>query len=214
MLTESFKSIFIKSVMSGIMIGIGGTVYLCADNKYLGALLFNFGLFTIIQFGFSLFTGKVGYIPENKIGYIANVLVTFVGNIIGTAISALLIRLTRVGSVVRENALSVIQTKTGDTFVSQLILGFFCGLLMYIAVENAKSCRGKALDFSTVFGICFPVMVFIFCGFNHSIADCFYMFASEITLSGVVYIFVVAFGNAIGGMFIPVAKKLCGAQPE
>lgn len=204
----SLKCTFIKSVLSGVLIGIGGTVYLCTDNKYMGALLFSLGLFTIIRFGFSLFTGKVGYIPENKLSYIFDVAVTFLGNAFGTALCALLIRQTRTGDLIYDKALSAVSVKTEDSFISQLILAFFCGMLMYIAVENSAQCRKKELDLSMIFGICFPVMVFIFCGFNHSVADCFYIFASKPELSHILYILTAVFGNALGGMFIPVMKKL------
>lgn len=205
---ESFKSILAKAIMSGIMIGIGGTIYLMSENKYIGGFLFSFGLFTIIQLGFALYTGKVGYIPENKPIYIREVLITLLGNIIGTGITALLIRLTRIGDKVHEGAVAAMATKMSDGVLSRLILGFFCGMLMYLAVDNAKNCRAKGHDTSLIFGTVVPVMLFIFCGFNHSIADCFYLFAADVSVSGILYIIVVAIGNALGGMFIPLMKKL------
>lgn len=208
MVKESFKSIFAKAIMSGFLIGIGGTVYLSVDNKYLGGFLFSLGLFTIVQFGFSLYTGKVGYIPENKPAYIRVVLITLLGNILGTGIAAFLIRLTRVGDVVHEKAAAAMETKMDDSIISKLVLGFFCGMLMYIAVENAKVSRSKGSDFSAVFGVAMPVMVFIFCGFNHSVADCFYLFAANPSAGGLLYILIVAIGNAVGGMTIPLVKKL------
>lgn len=205
---ESFKSILAKAIMSGILIGVGGTVFLSVDNKFLGAFLFSLGLFTIVQFGFALFTGKVGYIPENKPIYIREVLITLLGNVIGTGLSALLIRLTRFGSSIQEKAAASMETKMSDSIPSQLILAFFCGMLMYIAVENAKSCRKNQQDTSAVFGVVIPVMVFILCGFNHSVADCFYMFAATPTIMGFLYIAVIVLGNAAGGMTIPLMKKL------
>ncbi|MGN0607965.1 MAG: formate/nitrite transporter family protein [Oscillospiraceae bacterium] len=205
---ESFKSILAKAIMSGFMIGIGGTVYLMADNKYIGGFLFSFGLFTIIQLGFALYTGKVGYIPENKPIYIREVLITLLGNVIGTGISAAMIRFTRIGGKVHENAVAAMETKMSDGIFSRLILGFFCGMLMYLAVENARNCRAKGHDTSMVFGTAVPVMLFIFCGFNHSVADCFYLFAADVSVAGLLYILVVAIGNALGGMFIPLMKKL------
>lgn len=208
MVKESFKSIFAKAIMSGILIGVGGMVYLSVDNKYLGGFLFSLGLFTIVQFGFSLYTGKVGYIPENKPAYIRVVLITLLGNIFGTGIAAFLIRLTRVGDVVHEKAVAAMETKMDDSIISKLVLGFFCGMLMYIAVENAKTSRSKGNDFSAVFGVAMPVMVFIFCGFNHSVADCFYLFAANPSAGGFLYILIVAIGNAVGGMTIPLVKKL------
>ena len=42
MKTESFKSILAKAVLSGVMIGVGGIVYMVVDNKYLGGLMFGF----------------------------------------------------------------------------------------------------------------------------------------------------------------------------
>ena len=139
MKTESFKSIFAKAVMSGIMIGIGGIVYMVVENKYLGGLMFSFGLFTIIQCGFALYTGKVGYIPENKPIYIREVIITLAGNIAGTAAAAYMAGLTRIGDKIHENALKCMEVKTGDSIPSQLVMGFFCGILMYLAVDNGKS---------------------------------------------------------------------------
>lgn len=212
MTAESVKSVFAKSLMSGILIGIGGIVYLSTDNKYIGAFLFSLGLFTIIQFGFSLYTGKVGYIPENKPAYIKDVLITLLGNICGTAFTAAAIFPTHIWNTIHEKAADIINLKTGDSFFSQIILGFFCGMLMYIAVENGKICRKKGHDTSAVFGTVLPVMVFILCGFNHSVADCFYLFAAAPCLKGVLYILTVAIGNAVGGMMIPFIKKLFDKQ--
>lgn len=205
---ESVKSILVKAILSGIMIGIGGTVYLMAESKILGGFLFSFGLFTIIQYGFALYTGKVGYIPENKPVYIKEVLITLLGNVIGTGLAAGLLRMTRIGDTLHQNAVAVMNVKTSDDFFSRLILGIFCGSLMFLAVDNGKRSRQNNCDVSFVFGVVVAVMLFIFCGFNHSIADCFYMFAANPTVDGAIYIVTVAVGNALGGMLIPLAKKL------
>ncbi len=207
MKVESFKSILLKAIMSGIMIGLGGTVYLGMENKLMGAFMFSFGLFTIIQRGFALYTGKVGYIPDNKPIYIREVLITFLGNVIGTGTAALFVRLSRIGDKIHDAAVVSMETKTNDDILSQLLLGFFCGMLMYLAVDNGKKCRASGHDVSFVFGVSVPVMVFIFCGFNHSVADCFYMFAAGASVKSALYILVVAIGNALGGMLIPVVQK-------
>ncbi len=209
---ESFKSILSKAVLSGILIGLGGTVYLAVENKYLGGMLFSLGLFTILRYGFALYTGKVGYIPERKPVYLREVGITLLGNILGTAIAAFLIRLSRTGILVHENAMNAMQTKMYDGFVSRLILGLFCGLLMFIAVDNGNRCKAENRDMSFLFGTVMPVMVFIFCGFNHSVADCFYFFAAvdspEMILPGIGYLLTIVIGNALGGMLIPLCMKL------
>lgn len=201
------KKIFTDAVLAGIMISIGGILYLSAENKTTGAFLFSFGLFTIIRFGFALYTGKVGYIPENKLKYIPEVFVTFVGNMVGTGLISILIRFTRIWNKIHKNAEVLMSVKVADSFQSNFILGIFCGLLMYLAVENGKKCQNKS-DVSFVFGTFVPVMIFILSGFNHSIADCFYYFSAVPDLQGFLYILTVAGGNAIGGMLIPLAKKI------
>jgi len=208
---ESFKSILVKAILSGILIGVGGTVYLAVENKYLGGFLFSLGLFTILRYGFALYTGKVGYIPERKPIYLREVGITLLGNIIGTGIAALLIRLSRTGVTVHANAINAMNTKMGDGFLSRLILGIFCGIMMFIAVDNGNRCKAEKLDGSFLFGTVLPIMVFIFCGFNHSVADCFYFFAAiespDMILPGMGYILTIVLGNALGGMFIPVCMK-------
>lgn len=204
---ESFRSVFFKGIAAGIMIGIGGIIYLMAENKIVGSFLFSFGLFTIIRYGFALYTGKVGYIPENKPGYIVEVLTTLAGNICGTALTAGLVLLTRIGDKINQSALAIMETKLGDSIESRFILGIFCGLLMYLAVQNARSCRETGADTSLVFGTVIPVMIFILSGFNHSVADCFYYFAAYPTSEGIIYLGTVVLGNAVGGMLVPFLKK-------
>ena len=57
--------ILIKSILAGIMIGIGGTIYLSLDNKIVGSILFVIGLFIIVVYSFNLYTGKIGYLINN-----------------------------------------------------------------------------------------------------------------------------------------------------
>lgn len=209
---DSFFGLMIKAVLSGLMIGVGGTVYLSCDNKYIGGFLFSFGLFTIIQYGFNLYTGKVGYIPERKPAYIIDVLLIFLGNGIGTGLAAFLLRFTRIWNGIHEKAEVIFDGKMSDSIASKFILGIFCGLLMYLAVENARNCREKQNDTSMVFGVALPVMVFIFSGFNHSVADFFYMFVSHVTPDRLLYLVIVMLGNAVGGMLIPICKKVYEKQ--
>ncbi len=211
MKSESAWCILCKAVISGLLIGIGGIVNLSCENPYMGGFLFSFGLFCIIRYGFALYTGKVGYIPEQPPVYLREVGLTLLGNILGTGADALLIRLTRVGEGIQEKAAACMTVKAGDSLPSSLILGFFCGMLMYLAVDNGKRSTAQGFDTAMVFGTTVPVMVFIFCKFNHSIADCFYFFAGIASTSeipgGVLYLLTVVVGNALGGMCIPFLKR-------
>lgn len=197
------------SFASGLMVSIGGIVYLSCESKYLGAMLFSLGLYTIIQFGFYLFTGKVGYIVNKGVKYIPEVLLIMVGNFIGTIATAFLIRQTRFGEGISDKAFTIMEGKLGDTPISSFILAVFCGMLMYIAVENASISRNTNSDTALLAGTILPILTFILCGFNHCIADMFYLFVSGNFKSEVFLYFTMAIlGNAVGGMTLPVIRKL------
>lgn len=96
---KKITDIFLRALLTGVAIAIGGTVYLSCPNKYLGAFLFGTGLFVILTFGFNLFTGKVGYAVENKPTYLGELCIIWLGNFAGAALSALLITQTRISAI-------------------------------------------------------------------------------------------------------------------
>lgn len=197
-----------KSALSGIIISIACCAYLLTDNRYVGGVLFSFALYCIIRFGFALFTGKVGYIPDNGAGYLIDVAAAFIGNIFGVSCAAALLSASGIWERISAEALALISVKLSHSLLSAGILGFFCGFLVYFAIENSLICTVRDCDTSLIFGTVMPVMLFIFCGFNHCIADSFYLAASGLLPDGIVYIIIVAVGNSLGAMLVPLAKKL------
>ena len=156
-----------KSVAAGFAISIGATVYLVSENKVAGALLFSVGLFVICAFGLNLFTGKIGYVLDNKNH--PNCLMIWLGNLLGCVVGSGLVRLAKPG--LHDTAAGILSAKFALNWYSVLILGFFCGMLMYAAVENY---RANPHGFGKVTGLFLCVSVFILCGFEHSIADMCY----------------------------------------
>lgn len=199
---------FVNAVIGGMMIGIGGCVSLSCDNKYIGAALFSLGLFAIIQFGFGLYTGKIGYVPLRKPLYLLECLFTLLGNALGTFIDAILLRQTRISAAIAEKAAASVAVKTGDNLLSAFILAVFCGLLMFTAVENARLANAAGGHVEKVVGTMLCIMVFILCGFNHCIADMFYIFLTGTLSSAAAYLPIVILGNSVGGMLIPVLKMM------
>ncbi len=199
---------FVNAVIGGMMIGIGGCVSLSCDNKYVGASLFSLGLFAIIQFGFGLFTGKIGYVPLRKPAYLLECLFTLLGNAAGTFIDAILLRQTRISAAIIEKSSASVAVKTGDGLLSAFILAVFCGLLMFTAVENARLSNEAGGHVEKVVGTMLCIMVFILCGFNHCIADMFYIFLTGTLPQAAAYLPIVILGNSVGGMIIPLLKKL------
>ena len=189
------------SIMAGIAIGIGGTVFLSLDNKIIGSLLFTCGLYTICTQGLNLFTGKVGYLANNDKSYLLDLVIIWVGNFIGTFITAEALLCTRIHRI-SEVAMNITRVKMNDSLLSLFILGIFCGLLMYIAVDGYKKTSNPVILF-----IC--VMTFILCGFEHCIADMYYFaIAGMINVDTVIMLIVITAGNTVGGIMIPLLNKL------
>ena len=204
-LMKKYIDILLKAILTGIAIGIGGTVYLSCENKVVGAFLFGTGLFTILTFGFMLFTGKVGYAVENKPAYLIDLVIIWTGNLIGTALTAGLVLLTRIGGGISEKAAALCDAKLSDTIVSVFILAFFCGMLMFIAADGYKNIKNSAGQMLAVF---LPVMTFILSGFEHCIANMYYFTAGGAwSGKGFLYMLVMTLGNAAGGILIPLFRK-------
>lgn len=201
---KKFFDIFLRALLTGFAIGIGGTVYLSCDNKYLGAFLFGTGLFVILTFGFNLFTGKVGYAVEKDVSYLADLIIIWLGNLAGTVIMGGMILCTRISGI-SEKAASICETKFHDTYLSIFFLAFFCGMLMFIAADGFKKIDNTVGKLMAVF---LPVMVFILSGFEHCIANMFYFTVAGVwSLNTLGYLMIMTLGNAAGGCFIPLARK-------
>ena len=197
---------FIKSVLAGIMIGIGGTIYLSIDNKVVGASLFGIGLFMIVIYGFNLYTGKIGYLVDNfNFKYIKMLVITLIGNFIGTFFVGYILKFTRIYSLIHDKAKLLVNVKLDDSLISILILAFFCGILMYLAVNTYKENR----DISKYLGVFLGVIVFILCGFEHCIANMYYFSVANIwNLNTLLYLLIMILGNSLGGMLIPLCNKV------
>lgn len=207
---KKYLNILLLAIGSGMSICLGGGVYLACENKILGAFLFSVGLCTILVFKFNLFTGMVGYIPNNKPAYILDVAVVWLGNLIGAYSFATLMSFTRIGEKLKLTATSLVEKKLNDNAISLIILGIFCGLLMFIAVDSYKKyIDTKPLNALFMEVVC--VAVFIIAGFEHSIADMYYFAAAGKYFEGFGVLGLVTLGNAIGGMLIPVIYKISGA---
>lgn len=196
----------VKSIIAGVMIGIGGTVYLSVENKVVGSVLFAIGLFAIVVYGFNLYTGKIGYLVTNfNFKYIKELVITLVGNFIGTFFVGFILRYTRIYSLISEKAKALVDIKLDDNIISILILSFFCGILMYFAVNGYKELK----DVGRYIAIFLGVIVFILCGFEHCVANMYYFsVSSSWCLNGFLYLLIMILGNSLGGMLIPLCDKI------
>lgn len=191
--------IYEGSILAGMMIAIAGTANLSVDNKYLGAFLFPFGLITIIVQQWWLYTGKIGVIKlksqwrELPLGLL--------GNFLGVVVVVTLLQTTRIFPNIQEKARIIVDAKLNDSLWSIFILAAFCGIMMYLAVDEYKKKQSLLM-------VIFPVMIFILCGFEHSIANVYYFaIAYEFSLKGLIYIITMVVGNTIGSLLIKMLKE-------
>lgn len=196
----------LKSLLAGIMIGIGATVYLYVENKVLGSVLFAIGLFTILVKGLNLFTGKIGYVFDNKIDYVKEVIITLFGNFIGTFLFGVTLKFTRIYTVVAHEAIRLCEIKLSDNFISIFVLSVFCGLLMYLAVNGYKTSKD---NFAKYAGVFLAVSVFILSGFEHCIANMYYFtMANAWSIETSIYLLIMIAGNSVGSWIFPFGDKL------
>lgn len=193
----------ISAVLAGICIGIGGVVFLSLDDKLAGSFFFTTGLFVICSMGFHLFTGKVCYVLKNDMAYALGLPVIWIGNLIGTTLVAKLVSFTRISGIAVKAA-ALCETKLSDSLISLFILGIFCNMLIYIAVEGYGNIPHETGKYLALF---FGVMVFILCGYEHCVADMFYFSAADMWSSGaLVRLLVITLGNVVGGVVFPICR--------
>ena len=152
-----FQKTFTPAILAGICISIGGVA---------GAVLFAFGLTTVVYYGLKLYTGTAGFIRRQ--GDWSMLLTVLFGNIIGCLLTAWLIAYAQPDCV--EPAAKILAGRLAKGPWACFLLAIGCGFIMTTAVEFAR--KGKVLPM--VLG----VPVFILCGFAHSIADAFYFLVS------------------------------------
>lgn len=195
-------------IMAGILISIGGSVFLACANKYVGSVLFCIALICICYKGYYLFTGKVGFIPEShgKDDWI-NLVMCLAGNAIGTLLVGEMLRFCI--PAYHETAYAICSAKLTLNFWQWLGKGVMCGILMYLAVSIYKE------NNKNIVGILFCIPTFILSGFEHSIADMYYFAVSGIaTWKAVGFLMTIVLGNAIGGVLLPLMKMLIDKKPK
>lgn len=196
---KKYLDFLIKGIYAGILISIGGIAYLAIDNKIVGSFIFSFGLLTVCMYSFNLYTGKVGYILVNKLSYLKELFISLLGNFIGTLLVGNIMRLTRFKNYI-DTAKNIVNIKLNDNILSIFILAIFCGMIMYIAVNNYKKEKNVIGKYMTIF---MGVMAFILCGFEHCVANMFYFsIAGVYSLKVFYYLLIMILGNSLGSIII------------
>lgn len=184
------RKMFLLAVLAGAFIGMGGaaattvavSIPLASVGKFAGACVFPGGLTMVLLAGSELFTGNtLLVIPllEKEIspaGMLKNWAVVYLGNLLGgLLVAAGVVYSHQAGLFGNQMAVSVISTASAKctlAFGDGVIRGILCNFLVCTAVWisfAAKDAAGK------IMGLYFPIMMFVLCGFEHSVANMYYI---------------------------------------
>ena len=174
-----------KSVAASLLISLGNYALLKLGNP-IGPVIFAFGLLGVCYLGLNLFTGKCGFLFEKKLDPI-ELMVILIVNLVAAYLFGLLMSVADAGLIEPAAAKA-----TGWVFsFAYLVKSFFCGVIMYIAVKMYQK--------NTPLGIIFGIPLFIFCGFQHCIANVITLGVGR-TFSWTLILAVI--GNFVGSLFM------------
>jgi len=228
------SKMLILGIMSGIVLGFSSAVTNMAafsfDNtsviRMLSGLFFGFGLGIIILMGFELFTGNtliVISVLDKRVSFgrmLRNWIFVYIGNFIGSLIFSFLAArfnwMSAGSGALAAYTMKVAQGKMTMEFANATVMGILCNIMVVCGVFI--SLLGKD-GLSRILLAWAPIMYFVVCGFNHSIADMSYcmmgLFAKgafpeaaaafeKLTWSNyfIGNMLPVTLGNIIGGVFV------------
>jgi len=225
---ETMFELFIYGILAGIYVAFGAAAATAVLSggmldpglaRFLSGTVFSVGLILVLILGSELFTGNIlmtiGLIYQKYTfgKVLRNWLIVYFGNFLGALIIAWLVSksgllvhggdLTPIGSV----AAKITEAKLNLSFSEALCRGILCNMLVCLAVIlciSSKTVGGKIL------GIYFPIMAFVASGYEHSVANMYFLPAGLMAkgefLSGFPGLFhnliPVTIGNIIGGLLI------------
>lgn len=186
----------ILGFFAGCFIGFAGiastTASATVDNpsvaRLISAIVFPAGMAMVLIAGSELFTGNnliIISVLQKQVsltGMLKNWFFVYIGNFLGTGFVATLVVYGHTPDLfnarLAEKMVAAAQVRVTQTFTEALIRGILCNILVCIAVWAAfaaKKVSGKLLMSF------WPVMLFVLCGFEHSIADMYFGVAGLLT---------------------------------
>lgn len=176
-------------VLAGGFIALGAMFYLVVASdaqlsfgasRVLGGLAFSLGLILVVVAGAELFTGNNlmvmawvhGLIPTRLL--VRNFVVVYAANLAGAVGMAVLVWWSdhwKLGDI-GETAVRVAGTKVGLPFATAFFRGVLCNLLVCLAVWLAMAGRSVT---DKILAIVFPITAFVACGFEHCVANMYFI---------------------------------------
>lgn len=217
---------FLLAILAGAFIALAGTASTIGGalfGKLVSAAIFPAGLAMVIVAGSELFTGNcllVIPVLEREITVrqlLRNWFIVYLGNLVGGVLVAALTVFAGTYDSVYEAVIAAAAAKIALPFTAALLRGVLCNFLVCIAVWMAFSAQTVV---GKIGGLYLPIFLFVLCGFEHSVANMFYIpagilaagrygVAAELSLSGmwVRNLLPVTIGNIIGGCSVGIVYR-------
>ena len=197
------KRLIGKSIMAGMMIAMGAGISSVAAHtipdvglaRLAAAVVFPVGLMMVILMGAELFTGDClvamsVFDGKQKIRNCAKLLLfVYLGNFVGAALTALFISMSGQwdysSGMLGAYTIKVAIGKVNISFAQGIISGILCNILVCAAVLMAmcaKDITGKLL------ASFFVIMLFVTGGFEHCVANMYYITAGLIAMNNPEYV--------------------------
>ena len=186
-----FWSMFALAVLAGAFIGLGAEFFtlVITDsglgfglNKLVGGLVFSLGLILVVIAGAELFTGNNLIVMAWVAGKLTlgqlmrNWVIVYFGNLVGSLGTAMLMVLSRQWTFaschVGATALNIANAKVNLSFTEGVARGILCNVLVCLAVWLCMSSRSVV---DKILAIVFPITAFVASGFEHSIANMYFI---------------------------------------
>lgn len=219
----SITQMILLGIFAGVFIGFGGQAAITISqtygaidvgmSKFLFAAVFPVGLMLVVICGAELFTGNnlmiMGCVNGNYStkDLLRNWVTVYIANFIGSVILAILVANSGLMTgAAAEKAIGIANAKVAIPFGAAVIRGILCNIVVVLAVWMATGARDVI---SKIFACWFPIMLFVLCGFEHSVANMYFaplgMFLGAPVTWGQIWInnlLPVTIGNIIGGAFV------------
>jgi len=187
---KKYLELINKSIGAALLISLGNFALLKLGNP-IGPVIFSFGLLGVCYMGLNLFTGKCGFLISDKIK-IKDLLIILIVNLLFGYLIGLMYSITDKSLI----DVAIKKVATWDISISFFIKSMLCGIIMYIAVLMYRK--------NTPLGIIFGIPLFIFCGFQHCIAN---IITLGVARTFDYSIFICILGNFIGSLLMYYLSK-------
>lgn len=210
---QSLPRMLLLGALAGVFIafaGVAASIGGALGGKLASAAIFPIGLTMVLLAGSELFTGNCLFLmPLLRRNITAghmlrNWVAVYLGNLLGSVAVAFLVVQCGALDGIAEAAVAAAVTKAALPFGVALLRGVLCNFLVCLAVWMAFCAQSAGGKVVSLFG---PIFLFVLCGFEHSVANMYYIPAGiflaengEVTwLSLWQNLLPVTLGNMVGG---------------